>query len=207
MIPPGDFEVAGIRILAPQMNNTCKELYTESRRAVGEGQSYNVQIKNHLEKTLQLNCSGFENFRGEEIWLVNNRVNHHADLKRTPVVEIPAGTETYTLVIGSREYVAKQTGQVYSKENELFKCYPNPFKNQATIGFSITSDCNVTLVVYDIRGKLVRELASQAMQAGYHETVFDAADVTPGIYFCKMSATTVSGQVVFSKVIRLEVMK
>jgi hypothetical protein len=205
MIPPGDFEVAGIRILAPQMTTSYKELYTESRQALGTGQSYQVQIKNNFEKPLQLTCSGFGFFPGQEVWLVNNRVNHYDDLKQNSIVEISTGTHCYTLVIGNRAYAEKQAGRIHSGENEIFNCYPNPFKNQATIGFSITSDCFVNIGIFDIPGKLVRQLVSQRLPAGYHEAVFDASAASPGIYFCKMEATSATGLTVYSKVIRLQV--
>jgi hypothetical protein len=103
--------------------------------------------------------------------------------------------------------VEKQSNQTYSNRNELFRCYPNPFKNQTTIGYSITVDCNVAIGVFDILGNQVRVLVRQTLPAGYHESVFNAGNISPGIYYCKMAATSVSGHSIYSKVIRMEVMK
>ena len=207
MIPPGDFEVAGIRILAPQLSTRYKELYTESRPYLGDGQCYQVQLKNQFNRPLQLNCTGFENLPGEEVWLVSNQVNHHFDLKSQPSVEIPSGTETYTLMVGSKSFLERQTSQLYAGRDELFMCYPNPIRAQATIGYSVTSGCHVNIGVFDIAGKRVRQLLNGTTETGYHEVVFNVSGVAPGIYLCRMTATTLSGETLFTKVIRLEVMR
>jgi len=44
------------------------------------------------------------------------------------------------------------------------------------------------LVIYNLRGELVRTLADDEMAAGYHHVTFEANDLAAGIYFYRMEA-------------------
>ena len=47
---------------------------------------------------------------------------------------------------------------------------------------------HVVLKVYDILGREVATLVNEQQKAGYYEVEFDAANLTSGIYFCRMQA-------------------
>jgi hypothetical protein len=72
--------------------------------------------------------------------------------------------------------------------------FPNPFNPQTTIKFSLPQSSPVTLRIYDVSGKLVRNLISgQVMEAGHREKVWNGQDannqaVSAGIYFYKLTA-------------------
>ena len=81
---------------------------------------------------------------------------------------------------------------------------PNPFKSQTTLAFSVTSTASaaVTIAVYDVSGRLVRELARGPYAPGQYVVHWDGGDangapVTSGIYFIRGSA---GGQQVQSRV-------
>lgn len=71
-----------------------------------------------------------------------------------------------------------------------FQARPNPFTQAANISYAITDAGNVTLEIYDISGKLVRDLSGQASINGRQLTVrWDGTDdmgrnLPGGIYFC-----------------------
>ena len=205
IIPPGDFETAGIRILAPQVTGKYKEFFVESRKAVEEGQSYQIQLKNSGGRKLQLACKGLENFPDQEIYLVSNTINHSIDLKKEPIFDIPSGAETRTLLIGNLNYIEQQTTQLFARDETLFNCYPNPFSSFATIGFSTKTDGFVNIEVYDVAGRKIRQIVDRQTPKGYHEISFNAEDLDPGIYFCRMYAFSLTSQTTFNKVIRLEI--
>jgi len=60
--------------------------------------------------------------------------------------------------------------------------YPNPFNPNTTIGFSLPESAQVRLVVYDVLGRQVRMLFDGTREAGAHEVVFDASDLSSGAY-------------------------
>ena len=91
----------------------------------------------------------------------------------------------------------------------LFKfgpVYPNPFRDRATISFSIPTARHVRLTVHDVRGRLVRIVTDRAEAAGSHAAVWDGrddhgAEVASGYYYVRYES---SGQVSTSPVILLK---
>jgi Secretion system C-terminal sorting domain len=65
---------------------------------------------------------------------------------------------------------------------ELAQNYPNPFNPKTSIQFSLTNATNVSLVVYNTIGQKVADLINQRMEAGIHNTDFDASNLNSGIY-------------------------
>lgn len=72
--------------------------------------------------------------------------------------------------------------------------HPNPFNPSTTISFTLPSDAPVSLRIYDVAGKLVRDLVSgQTMEQGTQQAVWNGQDdrgqsVSAGIYFYKLTA-------------------
>lgn len=68
---------------------------------------------------------------------------------------------------------------------------PNPAPGSCTLGFSLPTRGGVTLSVYDVRGRLVRQLVSGEKTEGTHSAVWDLRDVDQrpvgsGIYFYRL---------------------
>ncbi len=66
--------------------------------------------------------------------------------------------------------------------------YPNPFNPSTTIKYSIPTSEFVTLKVYDALGKEVATLVNEEKPAGSYEVEFNAAELSSGIYFCKLQS-------------------
>lgn len=69
---------------------------------------------------------------------------------------------------------------------ELYQNYPNPFNPSTTISFALPEDGHVTLRVYDMLGRVLAELLNETMQAGSHQTIFNASKLPSGMYFYKL---------------------
>ncbi len=77
------------------------------------------------------------------------------------------------------------------KVTALLPCYPNPFNPTTTIPFSLETQGNVTLRIYDAAGRVVRTLQDGAMPAGPHSMMWDGRDArgasaATGIYFVRL---------------------
>jgi hypothetical protein len=75
----------------------------------------------------------------------------------------------------------------------LFQNTPNPFNPSTVIGFGLTSDMPMHLVVYSASGQKVRELISGQMSAGRHSVVWDGRDddgqtVSSGVYLYRLES-------------------
>ncbi len=71
--------------------------------------------------------------------------------------------------------------------------YPNPIRDQATITYYISKTTVVELSIFDVQGRLVKNIVSGTQQPGTYTTYWTGRDdcnqsVSAGIYFCKLSA-------------------
>jgi len=66
--------------------------------------------------------------------------------------------------------------------------YPNPFNPSTTIKYSLPTQSNVTLKVFDVLGSEITTLINKEQPLGNYEIEFDGNDLTSGIYFYRLQA-------------------
>ncbi|NUQ82419.1 MAG: T9SS type A sorting domain-containing protein [Bacteroidetes bacterium] len=71
---------------------------------------------------------------------------------------------------------------------ELLGNYPNPFNPTTVIRYQTSENSTVNLQVYDVTGRLVTTLVDGKKDAGVHEAEFNAAGLSSGLYFYRISA-------------------
>jgi hypothetical protein len=76
----------------------------------------------------------------------------------------------------------------FPEEFELYQNFPNPFNPSTIIKYSIPTSEFVSLIVYDMLGKEVATLVNEEQSAGNYEVDFNAAGLSSGIYFYKLTA-------------------
>jgi hypothetical protein len=64
--------------------------------------------------------------------------------------------------------------------------YPNPFRINTTIKFTLPKASHVTLSVFDMSGKEVAVLINKYKQTGEHQVPFNAKKLANGIYFYRL---------------------
>ena len=87
--------------------------------------------------------------------------------------------------------VRSEHGDIFS--NGLFKfelgdSYPNPFNPTTELNFSLPVDGNIKLVAYNIQGQQVQKIYSGYQSMGAHKYVWDASNLTSGIYLIKLTS-------------------
>ena len=71
--------------------------------------------------------------------------------------------------------------------SQQFNIYPNPFKNNFTLEYSVKSVSKVKISIYNTIGQQMTILENDVSQnAGNHKINYDASELEPGIYFCKI---------------------
>ena len=86
------------------------------------------------------------------------------------------------------EVITLSTTPVIPEEVSLSDSYPNPFNPSTMISFSIPTEMNVDLKIYDIQGRIVGELMSGIQSQGLYEIAWNASRNASGIYFVRLVA-------------------
>jgi len=73
-------------------------------------------------------------------------------------------------------------------EYALSQNHPNPFNPLTEITYSILRTGQVTLIVYDVRGKIIEILMNKIQSPGNYQYRLNAEDYGSGIYFYKLQA-------------------
>lgn len=72
------------------------------------------------------------------------------------------------------------------EEFSLYQNYPNPFNPTTTISWATPINGWHSLKIYDVLGNEVATLLEEWKQAGRHSIVFDATDLTSGVYLYQL---------------------
>lgn len=70
----------------------------------------------------------------------------------------------------------------------LSQNYPNPFNPKTKIHFDLPEAGNVAILLYDMLGRKAATIINEYHTAGYHTVEYDAAELSSGLYFYKMTA-------------------
>ena len=84
-------------------------------------------------------------------------------------------------------------------EFELHQNYPNPFNPTTAISYSLPFAKGrggvgslVTLKIYDVLGREIATLVNEAKPRGKYEVMFDASNLSSGVYFYRLTAGSFS---------------
>jgi len=84
--------------------------------------------------------------------------------------------------------VSEPVSSIVPAQYSLEQNYPNPFNPSTTINFSLPKASDVTVKVYNALGNEVMTLVNEFKNAGTHQVLMNAANLTSGIYFYKIQA-------------------
>ncbi len=118
----------------------------------------------------------------QELWI--------GDISNVNTSGVAIGLNGLIAVAGSNKIKVYTAGNTVSVEDEinlsgfaLFQNYPNPFNPSTSIQYRVSSNSQVSLIVYDVLGNEVATLVNEEKPAGSYEVKFDAAGLSSGIYF------------------------
>jgi hypothetical protein len=76
-----------------------------------------------------------------------------------------------------------------SWELSLAQCAPNPARDNAVIRYSLPANQSVSLTVFDLLGRSIARVLSNAVQtAGPHQVSLSTAGWRPGCYLYRLEA-------------------
>jgi hypothetical protein len=92
-------------------------------------------------------------------------------------------------------------------EYSLDQNYPNPFNPSTIIRYSLPLESNVTLTIYNILGKLVKELSIGIRDPGVHFINFNSEGLSSGIYFFSLHAVSSDKKTTFNYTRKMVLLK
>ena len=98
----------------------------------------------------------------------------------------------YRYKISSSTAVEKTLGNI-PEGFRLDQNYPNPFNPTTEISFSVPKKAFVNLKVYDSIGREIANLVENELNPGTYSINFNAAGLSSGIYYCRMTAENFTG--------------
>lgn len=80
--------------------------------------------------------------------------------------------------------------------------YPNPFNPTTTIEYSLNNSADIAILVYNIKGDLVRKFDMGYQSRGLHKMIFDGTNLSSGLYVYRLDINNEpvdAGKMVLSK--------
>jgi hypothetical protein len=84
--------------------------------------------------------------------------------------------------IGIEENVGSM---IHSTEPNLC-IYPNPFHKGCNIEYTLPQETNVNISLYDVIGRLIKEITNKNLNTGVYHKTFDMSDLAQGVYFIRL---------------------
>ncbi len=103
--------------------------------------------------------------------------------------------ETTMPDIGADETSCLVITKIFHQEilpSTYLNSFPNPFKDQTTIEFSIEQTDFAKLSIIDYSGKEIQTLVSEYLQTGKHQFEWNADGLPAGIYFLRLETNGIS---------------
>lgn len=113
----------------------------------------------------------------------------------------PLSKDTLYVVGDSGTVLRTYTGGLVSVSNQnlnvpdkfiLQQNYPNPFNPNTVISYQLSTAGFVILSVFDINGRLVKEIVNEKQSAGSHEVNFSGEGLPSGVYYYSLTADGVT---------------
>jgi hypothetical protein len=78
------------------------------------------------------------------------------------------------------------------QETAIMRNYPNPFNTSTTIEYYLPEAGDICIEIYSLLGQKIARLDQTSKSAGKHSIVWDASDVSSGLYFARLRGERVN---------------
>ena len=207
--PPDNFQSKSITIFNDKLVKSWDRYLIETRKEVGDGQEYDIIVKNSTESGLNLNADGLISIPGYQKYLVDMKYYKFYNLDVESTINVPAkiAGNNYKLLIGTSDFINKEKLLLAPSEYCLYQNYPNPFNPVTTIGYNVITDSHVKISIYNSLGELVKELVNTSQDLGYHEVQLDASRMASGVYFYSLQINSIDGKKDFRQTKKMILLK
>lgn len=200
-----------LTVTATDMSKSKFGFSMTSRNSVGAAPSLGTitvgqtQLNGSGNSYITHTSAGTTGTNGTKTWLVKwnpntsfGQVTFYASFVCANADGSNSGDNIYTTSLIVQEAPTITSIRKEETENSLFSVYPNPISDESFIKFNLTENTNVIIDLFDLSGRLVKNLFSDQRMAGEHLVKLDVANNNlSGIYFIK---TTIGEKQAIKKV-------
>jgi sugar lactone lactonase YvrE len=139
-------------------------------------------------------------------WIPSNLLKFDADANELTEMNIfdvsnPTGLtfdkngDLIVLSSASQKWTTVEVGpRADAKEIEL-TAFPNPMVTNSIISYTMKSEGDVTVCVYDARGKMVQQKTESKKGEGTHQFLLNRSDIPAGLYFVNLQTPSSSSAI------------
>jgi hypothetical protein len=80
----------------------------------------------------------------------------------------------------------QSAGDLPFNTGPMLSIYPNPVQRVINIQYTVPSDGKVNLSIFDVAGRMVRNIANENQVSGAYNKRFNITDLAQGVYFIKL---------------------
>ena len=159
--------------IAAFVGDECRGLAERMYFPFGDSYMYSVMVYSNLADGEELTFKYYDSAIGEI-------VEYAETIDFTSDMIVGDGFNTFDL---SREGSFSQP-----KTYGISEAYPNPFNPVTSFEYTLEKDGMVQVAVYDLNGRMVSELVNGYQSAGSYPVVWDAQELSSGVYMVNMTA-------------------
>jgi len=100
---------------------------------------------------------------------------------------------SFSTISGAGEYsknslwIVDVDSEMSPMEFGIVETYPNPFNSMTRLSFNIFESGEVNLSVLDLKGRLIKTIITEHLQAGTHSVMVNGDDLASGIYIGRLN--------------------
>ena len=189
--PRNAFQPVSMQFLLEEDPN--RGLYSESRSYLPDGQRLLLNVHNATTDTAYVELGDVTLSSEPGILLVDPELDAVYNLSDNPQTRVPQlpGSKNYFLIVGDNPVSSQTDEYPLSAQVTLSQNYPNPFKANTTIDYSLPRAEWVRLEVYDVLGRKVDTLVDAFQEAGPHSAVWDGSlNIASGVYVYRLRTSS-----------------
>ncbi len=111
----------------------------------------------------------------------NNRVDSKHDSRMVDV-------EISEILNELRQLGDESTQIAVPSEFGLTGAYPNPFNSSVRIGYQLDAEADISLMIFDLKGRHITTLHEGKLSTGKHSAFWDASESPSGVYLCRLES-------------------
>ena len=142
---------------------------------------YRSVVNNFIPDSNNYYCQTDTSYFIDEIPIVKDKIYYKITSVDSAGNESVTGEQIVITITGTGEPIIEIAG-----EYKLYQNYPNPFNPVTVIPFRLKERSYVKVMVYDIKGELIKTLVNEMKEAGYYEAEFNGSGLASGIYLYRI---------------------